>query len=55
MGIALGGLLSTVGANSKEFDLDQFIDWKVAFIIFAFAFLAIGFAWFRIDNRYLDS
>ena len=55
LGVALGGLLSTVGANSKEFDLDEFIDWKVTFIILAVAFLAIGLAWFRIDNRYLDN
>ena len=55
IGLAFGGILSTVGANNTEFDLDEFIDWKVAFIIIAAAFLMIGLAWYRVDNRFLDN
>ena len=47
--------MSSVAADSKEFNLDQFIDWRIAFVIPAAAFLIIGLAWANIDNRFLDN
>ena len=47
--------MSSVAADNKEFNLDKFIDWRIAFIIPAAAFLIIGLAWLNIDNRLLDN
>ena len=55
LGIAFGSVVSTVAANNQELDLDQIIDWKIAFIISATSFLLIGISWFRLDNRFLDN
>ena len=47
--------MSSVAADNKEFSLEEFIDWRVAFVIPAASFLIIGLAWLNIDNRFLDT
>ena len=53
--MAFGGVVASVAADNKEFHLEEYIDWRVAFIIPAFAFLIIGLSWLNIDNRFLDN
>ena len=49
-----GSVVASVAADNKEFHLEQYIDWRIAFIIVAVSFLVIGLAWINIDNRFLD-
>ena len=53
--MAFGGVVASIASENKEFHLEEYINWRIAFIIPAAAFFIIGLAWCNIDNRFLDN
>ena len=55
LGGAIGSIIGSVAADSKEFGISDWFGWRSTLLFPASAFLKLAFTWYCVDNSVLDT